>query len=122
MKEFIYKFGYSIDKLSYNFISREELLAMNQKFLNHNYHTDILSFDYTKKKRLRAEFFISMSAIEQYAKKNTQSTEKETLRVVSHGVLHCMGKNDGSNQQKVEMRRLEDKFIELFHVKLQNYV
>ena len=95
---------------------------MNQKFLNHNYHTDILSFDYTKKKRLRAEFFISMSAIEQYAKKNTQSTEKETLRVVSHGVLHCMGKNDGSNQQKVEMRRLEDKFIELFHVKLQNYV
>ena len=60
---------------------------MNQEFLNHDTHTDIITFDYTLEQTLTAEFFISMWAVRQSAQEEAQSVENETLRVISHGVL-----------------------------------
>ena len=56
--------GYSIEKLSYNFVSKQDLLKLNKKFLNHNTNTDIITFDYSLNKALKAEIFISMWAVE----------------------------------------------------------
>ena len=106
----------------YNFVSKEELHKMNQEFLNHDTHTDIITFDYTIKKALRAEFFISMWAVVRSAKSHSQSTENEVLRVISHGVLHWMEQNDKNREGKEQMRKSENRFIKMFHVKQKSHV
>jgi len=93
------------------------MLAHNIKYLNHSTHTDIISFDYSLKRILRAEFFVSTWAVSLSAEENSQSVVNEMLRVLSHGVLHCMGFNDKSDTDKSIMRLEENKFINMFHVK-----
>ena len=119
---FVSDHGYSIDKLLYNFISKDEMLALNIKHLNHTTHTDIISFDYTLKRALRAEFFVSGWAVSCSAAENSQTIENEMLRVLSHGVLHCMGFNDKCDSDKSLMRLEENKFIKMFHVKPTSHV
>jgi rRNA maturation RNase YbeY len=114
--------GYSIEKLSYNFVSKQDLLKLNKKFLKHNTNTDVITFDYSLNNALKAEIFISMWAVKNSALELNQSIENETLRVLVHGVLHCLGKKDASNDQKSEMRELEDDFIKMFHVKQNSHV
>ena len=103
-------------------MSKEELLRINREFLNHNYHTDIISFDYTNSKIIEADFYLSMWAIKNSAKKEGQTTENEALRVIIHGILHCMGYNDKISEQAQIMRNKEDEFITLFHVKQNSHV
>ncbi|MDB2695129.1 rRNA maturation RNase YbeY [Flavobacteriaceae bacterium] len=122
IREYISQFGFIIDQLVYNFVSQEELLEMNQKYLNHTTHTDIISFNYSSKESLRAEFFISLWAVERSAEEESQSVENECLRVVVHGILHCLGFNDASLQEKAKMRTLENNFIDMFHVKQKAHV
>jgi probable rRNA maturation factor len=122
LQVFVSDHGYSIDKLLYNFISKDEMLALNIKHLNHTTHTDIISFDYTLKRALRAEFFVSVWAVSCSAAENSQTIENEMLRVLSHGVLHCMGFNDKCDSDKSLMRLEENKFIKMFHVKPTSHV
>ena len=117
LNSYVESYGYRIDQLTYNFVSKERLLELNKKFLNHNTHTDIITFDYSKNKLLKAEFYISLWAVRLSAQELSQSTENETLRVIIHGVLHCLGYKDDTECNKYEMRVLEDKFMEMFHVK-----
>jgi probable rRNA maturation factor len=117
LQAFVSDYGYSIDRLSYNFISKEAMLALNIKHLNHSTHTDIISFDYSSKLTLRAEFFVSPWAVSRSADDLSQSIVNEMLRVISHGVLHCVGFNDKSDSDKSLMRLEENKFINMFHVK-----
>ncbi|MDB4255259.1 rRNA maturation RNase YbeY [Flavobacteriaceae bacterium] len=117
LQAFVSDYGYSIDKLSYNFITKDAMLALNIKHLNHSTHTDIISFDYSSKRTLRAEFFISPWAVSRSADEYSQNVVNEMLRVVSHGVLHCLGFKDKSDNDKSLMRREENKFINMFHVK-----
>jgi rRNA maturation RNase YbeY len=114
--------GYSIEKLSYNFVSKQDLLKLNKKFLKHNNNTDVITFDYSSNKALKAEIFISMWAVEASAVELDQSVENEALRVISHGVLHCMGFKDKTANQIKTIREKEDEFIEMFHVKQKGYV
>ena len=122
IEEYISSFDFKVDQLVYNFVSQEELYAMNKKFLSHSTHTDIITFNYTYDQSLRAEFFISQWAIERSAEEESQSIDNECLRVIIHGALHCIGYNDSSSEEKRIMRNLEDRFIELFHVKHKAHV
>ena len=114
--------GYDIKKLQYNFVSKEALLKMNKKYLNHKTNTDIITFNYTSYNKLEAEFFVSLWAIKISAKEHKQTVENETLRVIIHGLLHCMGYNDGDKKGVDNMRKMEDRFISMFHVKHNRYV
>ena len=118
----MHSYDYRIDKLTYNFVSKEKMLELNKEFLKHDTNTDIISFDYSNNKMLRAEFFISLWAIALSAEKFSQSIENETIRVMVHGVLHCLGYKDVSYSDKKQMRLLEDQFLNMFHVKRQNHV
>ena len=122
LNSYVDSYGYRIDQLTYNFVSKERLLLLNEQFLNHTTHTDVITFDYSKNKSLKAEFFISLWAVNLSAKEFSQSIENETLRVIVHGILHCLGYKDDSKRNQYQMRRLEDKFIEMFHVKQENNV
>ena len=109
--------GYTIEEVEYNFVGADKMLLLNQEYLNHDVHTDIITFDYTETKALRAEVYISYSALKKNAKLNSQTIENEFLRLLSHAILHCLGYNDKSNDQKQHMRSKEDDCINLFHVK-----
>ena len=111
------KEGFGIQKLHYNFVDASKLYKLNKKFLNHNSDTDILTFDYSVDNEILAEAFISYEALEQNAKKNNQSLEIETLRLISHGLLHCFGLKDKSPEEKLFMRLKEEECISMFHVK-----
>tara|TARA_B110000114_G_scaffold64379_1_gene68503 strand:+ start:202 stop:585 length:384 start_codon:yes stop_codon:yes gene_type:complete len=109
--------AYKIDKIDYNFIDAEELLKLNERHLDHDTDTDIITFDYSEGNNVLAEAFISTDALNENAHKFSQSTEDESLRLIVHALLHCVGYNDKTDQDKILMREKESFYIDLFHVK-----
>jgi rRNA maturation RNase YbeY len=106
----------TIYKLVYSFISKDQMLKLNIKFLNHNTDTDIISFCYGAGKVINSEVYLSISQIIENANENSQTLENETVRVLSHGFLHSIGFNDKSNEEKKVMIMEENKMIDMFHV------
>ena len=103
--------GFKIDRLEYNFIDSEKMYSLNKDFLNHDTDTDIITFDYSKSKTIIAEVFISREMMIKNASENMQSIENEFFRLLSHGLLHCMGYNDNTVEEKAIMRKKEEEFI-----------
>jgi probable rRNA maturation factor len=122
LHSYVESYAYEIDRIVYNFVSKERLLELNKEYLNHDTHTDIITFDYSQNKSLSAEIFISLWAVAHSAESESQTIENETIRVIVHGILHCMGLKDSSEAEKNEMRKREDEFIQLFHVKHKSHV
>ena len=106
-----------IDNFAVNFINKEQMLEMNQKYLNHDTHTDILTFDYGNQHVINAELFVSEYMCSLNAEENTQTTENEILRLMSHGFLHTLGFSDKKLDQKKLMTEQEDFCLSMFHVK-----
>ena len=106
-----------IDNFAVNFINKEQMLEMNQKYLNHDTHTDILTFDYGNQHVINAELFVSEYMCSLNAEENTQTTENEILRLISHGFLHTLGFSDKKPDQKKLMTEQEDFCLSMFHVK-----
>ena len=107
-----YRFG----EIIIHWVNDNELLEMNNRFLNHNYYTDILTFDYSRGKKISGELFISEDRVVENANKETIPFEQERDRVIAHGVLHLLGFKDKTEQEQEEMRLKEDQFLkELYH-------
>ena len=106
-----------IDNFAVNFINKEQMLEMNQKYLNHDTHTDILTFDYGNQHFINAELFVSEYMCSLNAEENAQTIESETLRLISHGFLHTLGFSDKKLDQKILMTEQEDLCLSMFHVK-----
>ncbi|MBZ9626923.1 rRNA maturation RNase YbeY [Psychroflexus sp. CAK57W] len=105
-----------VDDLSYVFCSDEDLLYINKRYLDHDTFTDIITFDYSEDESISAEIYISIDRVKENAKDFKVKFENELRRVLVHGVLHCCGYGDSTEESKAEMRALENKKIELFHV------
>lgn len=101
----------------YHFITDDDLLRINQDYLNHDTYTDIITFDYSSADQIEAEVFISTQRMEENAANISQSVDKELLRLLCHAVLHCLGHKDSTEHEKRYMRSKENELIELFHVK-----
>ena len=112
-----YHYGVTIQQLHYSFVSKERMLELNQTHLDHDTHTDIITFDYGDSTSISAEIYISTDQCEENAQIFNVSIENETLRLISHGFLHCIGYNDKNEEEKNQMREEENHCIELFHVK-----
>ena len=110
-------YGVTIQQLHYSFVSKERMLELNQIHLDHDTHTDIITFDYGDSSSVVAEIYISSAQCEENAHTFNVSVENETLRLISHGFLHCIGYNDKNEEDKKHMREEENHCIELFHVK-----
>ena len=108
---FANKRGFNIEKLEYNFVDLNAMRSLNLDFLNHDNHTDILTFDYSEEKNLIAEVYISLPLMRENAKKYNQSVENECVRLVSHGLFHCLGYKDKTPDEKATMRKMEEEFI-----------
>ena len=108
---FANKSGFKIEKLEYNFVDLNAMRSLNVDFLNHDNHTDILTFDYSEEKNLIAEVYISLSMMSENAKKYNQSIDNECVRLISHGLFHCLGYKDKTPAEKAVMRKMEEEFI-----------
>lgn len=109
----ITKKGFTIGPLNYMFVSDEHLLDVNKQYLNHDYYTDIITFDYTENKRVSGDIFISVDRVRDNTGKYNSTFEDELHRVMVHGVLHLMGQKDKSKADAEAMRKAEDAALKL---------
>lgn len=105
-----------IGPINFVFVSDEDLLQMNSKYLDHDYYTDILSFDYSEKHEISGDIFISVDRVKENASLYKVDCVDEIRRVMVHGVLHLLGYKDESKEDKREMREKENKNLKMFHV------
>ena len=94
----------------------DELLALNQKHLNHDDYTDVITFDYSTAKTVNCDIAISTDRVSENAMHEGVSLDNELARVLIHGVLHCVGYSDKTPKDKQLMRQKEDEMLTLFHV------
>ena len=105
------KEGFLVDNISLFIITDNELSKINKEFLSHTTLTDIITFNYSKEKALLCEIYISSERVLENAKIFSVTPEKEMLRVMIHGILHCCGYNDKSVDQKSAMTKQENFYI-----------
>jgi rRNA maturation RNase YbeY len=105
------KEGYSIDKLDYQFVSREIIKEINTNYLKHPYETDIITFDYNRGKRVRGEIYICSDIVYENAVRFGVNSKGEMARVIFHGLLHLVGFNDGSQDERDLMRKKEQECL-----------
>lgn len=100
--------------INYIFCDDNEILRINRDHLNHNYHTDIITFDLSTKgtNHIISDIFISNDTVLSNSKTENTNFATEIIRVLSHGVLHLLGFNDKTEAEKQEMRSQENKAIE----------
>jgi len=90
------------------FCSDEYLLELNKKSLNHDYYTDVITFNNTVDNIISGDIYISVDTVSDNATVYSTTFENELLRVIIHGVLHLIGFNDESDDEKKEMQQQED--------------
>jgi probable rRNA maturation factor len=106
----------AIETLSFIFCSDNYLLGINRDFLQHDYYTDIITFDLGTRKLLNGEIYISIDRIRENAKTFMVPLQEELHRVIIHGVLHLLGYSDKSAKQKRQMTDKENWCLSLRHV------
>ena len=111
----IEKHELEIAEISYTFINDEELLKINKESLNHDFYTDIITFDQRIGDLISGDIFISVDRVKENAKNFDVSFENEMKRVIIHGLLHIIGFDDHSDEDKKQMREQEDLCIELMN-------
>ena len=109
--------GKSIDKLFFYFVSETKMQQVNSNHLNHDFVTDVITFDYSDDKGSRAEAVICPSEVLKNAKIYKQPAENEVVRVVLHALLHVLGYDDKTKKSRQEMRKQEDCLLAAFNKK-----
>ncbi len=117
IKEFVSNHGKKVGELAFIFCSDEKILEVNQNFLQHDYYTDIITFDYCEGEVVSGDIFISVERVAENATFHNIEYNTELLRVLAHGVLHLIGFQDKSPKKKKEMTENEDLYISLFFTK-----
>ena len=103
--------------VEYIFCSDEKLLEVNQKYLKHNYYTDIITFQYEDPPQVSGDIYISIDRVKENADTYGEPFDRELKRVMIHGILHLLGFQDGTEEEKGQMRERENELLEMFHVK-----
>ena len=114
LKKLIILEGKKVGKISYIFQSDEGLLKVNRDFLQHDYYTDVITFDYVKGKTISADIFVSLPRISENAQAHSKDFKSELHRVLAHGLLHLCGYKDKTDDEKTEMRSKEEYYLKIF--------
>jgi metalloprotein, YbeY/UPF0054 family len=112
--------GKELGEISIIFCSDEHLLEMNKEYLEHDYYTDIITFDYTQEDLVSGDLFISLDRVQDNSDEFDVLFQDELHRVCVHGLLHLCGYKDKSESDEELMRSKENEMLELrkFHVEL----
>jgi len=108
--------GKSPGQIDFIFCSDEYIWEINREHLNHDYYTDIITFDYSEDEKLiSGDIFISIDSVSENAKELNIALRNEVERVMVHGVLHLLGYVDATEEEKLLMRSKEDEFLIRLH-------
>lgn len=99
--------------ISYVFCSDEKILEINRSYLQHDYYTDIITFDYSEGDVVSGDIFISLDTVRTNAEKFAVSCESEFYRVLIHGILHLCGIDDKAPGARAVMERHENAALAL---------
>lgn len=100
--------GQTAGDINYIFCDDEYLLKVNQDYLQHDYYTDIITFDYSEDE-IAGDLFISLDRVKDNAAKLDVDWQEELHRVMIHGILHLLGYNDKTEEEEKTMRLLENQ-------------
>jgi rRNA maturation RNase YbeY len=104
-----------VGDISFIFCSDEYLLDVNRKYLNHDYFTDIITFDDVEGDVINGDIFISVDRVKENSKEFATSFDDEVHRILIHGVLHLLGYKDKAKNDKNLMTEKEDLYLKLFN-------
>lgn len=102
-----------IGEVAVIFCSDRYILDINIRYLQHDYFTDIITFDYCEGDRLSGDLFISIDSVRENAAEYGAAFEDELHRVIVHGLLHLVGYDDHTPEEQAEMRKKEDYYLSL---------
>jgi len=117
IKEFVSNHDKKVGEIAFVFCDDEKILEVNRNFLQHDYYTDIITFDYSEENKISGDLFISVERVKDNALKIGVSLQNEMQRVVIHGVLHLCGFKDKEKTDVQIMRKMEEKALLLFPLK-----
>ena len=103
--------GKKLESINYIFCSDDELLKINQQFLQHDFFTDIITFDLSETQLIKGEVYVSIDRVRENARNLSVPLSTEMRRVIFHGALHLCGYKDKSSAQKKRMRNKEDYYL-----------
>ncbi len=106
--------GKIMGEVNYILCSDPYLLEMNKQYLQHDYYTDVITFDYCEDNVISGDIFISVDTVRDNAKEYDATFERELERVMVHGVLHLVGYKDKTDEDSKVMRSKENQYLVLF--------
>lgn len=111
LEKVIRKYGYKPGDLNYIITDDNYITELNNKYLGHNYPTDVISFRYNEGTEIDGDIFISRETVKRNAENYKVSQEEEIRRVLIHGTLHLCGFNDESDDERESMKKVEDYWL-----------
>ena len=105
------KYGKKIGEIAYIFCDDEKILEINRQYLQHDYFTDIITFDYSEKNTVSGDIFVSLETVKSNSEKFNTLYDNELHRVIIHGILHLCGQNDKTPEEQKLMREKENEAI-----------
>lgn len=106
--------GHSVGNVAYCFCDDAKILDANRQFLGHDYYTDVITFDYTRRGRVAGDILISLDTVASNSERFGRPYEEELLRVVIHGVLHLCGIDDRTDEQQAAMTAAENGALAMY--------
>ena len=113
IKKVAASYGKRVGEIAYFFCNDEKILAVNREYLQHDYYTDIITFDYCQGNRLSGDLFISLDTVRSNAELLGNDYYTELHRVIIHGVLHLCGIKDKGPGEREKMEAAEDKALSI---------
>lgn len=113
IKQVAGSYNKSVGGLSYIFCSDERILEINIEYLQHDYYTDIITFDYSDESEISGDIFISLDTVKSNSEQFETNYIEELRRIIIHGVLHLCGINDKGEKEREHMTECENKALEL---------
>jgi len=108
IKEIAADYNLKVGDIAYIFCSDERILEVNNQYLNHDYYTDIITFDYSEGNTISGDIFISLDTVKSNSADFEVSFENELLRIIIHGILHLCGQDDKTPELRLEMTEKEN--------------
>lgn len=113
IKSIAKNYGKKIGDISYLFCTDEKILEVNREYLQHDFYTDIITFDYSEGEQIAGDIIISLDTVLSNSENYQTDYNEELHRVIIHGILHLCGLKDKSDAEYKEMKEAEERALHL---------